>query len=78
LVDPSSEGFSNDRVDYINHILARHFANLSEDGQALDDLSFGEAVVKDTIERKALVLGHKQKFDIVTEDRLLGSCSYVL
>jgi hypothetical protein len=59
LVNPSSEGLSNDRIHYVNYILSRKFANFPEDGQTPDDLRLGEGVVEDAIERKGLVLRNK-------------------
>jgi hypothetical protein len=78
LVNPSSEGLTNDRIHHINYILSRKFADLPEDGQALDDLRLGEGVVEDAIERKGLVLRNKKELDLVAENCLLGSCRNVL
>jgi hypothetical protein len=70
LVDPSSEGFSKDGVDYINHILTRHFPDLPENGEAYDDSSFAEAIIEDTIQRESLILGDKQEFHLIAENGL--------
>ena len=68
--DPLGEGLTDEGVDDVDDVLARHLADLPDAGEAVDDLRVGEAEVEDEVELEVLVEGNGDVLDQLAEDRL--------
>ena len=70
LRDPDGEGLTDERVDDVYDVLARHLAGLEVVGEAVLDGGVAAAKVQDVIQLEVLVEGHGDVPGIFVEDRL--------
>ena len=57
LEDPVLEGAANEGVDHVADVISGHLADLSDNGESVDDVLVAEAEVKDGVHGELLVLG---------------------
>ena len=77
LEDPVREGSANEGVDNVADVSSGHLADLSDNGESVDDVLVAEAKVKDGVHGELLVLGNRDHFDVVVEDGLQNARSKV-
>ena len=70
LEDPVREGSTNESVDHVADVSSGHLADLSDNGERIDDNLIAEAEVEDVVHGELLVLGNRDHFDVVVEDGL--------
>ena len=68
--DPLGEGLTDEGVDDVDDVLARHLADLPDAREAVNDLRVGEAKVEDEVKLEVLVEGNSYVLNQLAEYRL--------